>query len=94
MLFDAFTKNALIGSTILITVMIFSAYFGSQVGELDGTDGLVEDLAAASAQKTPRTLVELDEKGEYFGFGLAGMLSGFVIGYLWPSLFPRRNTAC
>lgn len=93
-LFDTFTKNALIVSAVLIAIMVVSTYFGSQVGELEGTDGLVEDMAAESAQKTPKTLVELDENGEYVGFGMAGVLSGFFIGYLWPSIFPRRTAAC
>jgi uncharacterized membrane protein len=92
--FDAFTKNAVVISIVLVMLMMVSAYFGSQKGALEGTDGLVEDMAAASAQKVPRSLVELDEKGEYVGFGIVGAISGFIIGYLWPSVFYRREAGC
>ncbi|MEE8402194.1 MAG: hypothetical protein V3R93_00405 [Candidatus Hydrothermarchaeaceae archaeon] len=67
-----------------------SAYFGSRVGGLEGTDGIVEDMAAESGQKVPVTPITLDQTGEHIGFALTGILGGFVVGYFWPFVFYRR----
>lgn len=87
---DAFTKNTAVLLVVLVGIITASAYFGSQVGGLEGTDGIVEDMAAESGQRMPVTPITLDQTGEHIGFALAGVLSGLVVGYVWPFVFYRR----
>ncbi|MFQ6051308.1 MAG: hypothetical protein ACE5K4_06405 [Candidatus Hydrothermarchaeota archaeon] len=87
---DSFVLKVLLLMVLSVLGIIVSAYYGSKVGELQGTDALVEDLAMKSAGKKAVTLIELNETGEYIGFTLVGIVSGFTVGYLIPSLFPQK----
>lgn len=90
MTMDRFTKNALIGCTVICAIIIVFFYVGSALGHanISGTDEKVEGQAAKSGNKEAhRMLYELSENEEYIGFLFVGMIGGFIAGYAWTVVF-------
>jgi hypothetical protein len=91
---DTFTKYALILMTAIVAAMIVSTYvgyivFGSSIFETRYLT-VIED----SARQLGVTIghpIELGIEGEFIGFTLAGVISGFIIGYLIPSVFGQKE---
>ena len=92
---DKFNRNALIGCALMSALIIGFFYIGGYIGhkELEGTDSKVENQAATSGvEKTPHSsLYELDQNGEYIGFGTVGILGGLFAGYIWPMVFEEES---
>jgi len=92
---DRFDKNALIGLVIMSVVVLVFFTIASALGSKDigGTDSKVEGQAVESGSVTTvhSSWYELSQNGEYVGFGLAGVFSGFFVGYLWPMIFEEPN---
>jgi ABC-type cobalt transport system substrate-binding protein len=90
---DRFTKYALLAMTVIVAVMMVSAYVGTAVlgQEMGGTDASVNEAAGESEPVLPFTIGPLGENGEYLGFGMAGVVGGFIVGYMIPSIFGKNT---
>jgi len=91
---DKFTKYALTIMIIIVAVLIVSTYVGYQIfgPSIFETKYLtvIEDQARLLGLAFGH-VIELGEMGEYVGFTLAGVVAGFVIGYLFPSVFELKE---
>jgi ABC-type cobalt transport system substrate-binding protein len=92
---DKFTKYALLTMTVIVAVMIVAAYVGTAVlgQEMGGTDATVNEKAGESEPILPLTIGPLGEMGEYLGFGMAGVVGGFIVGYIVPSVFGKNASS-
>ncbi len=93
---DKFTKYALIAMTTIVAILLVSTYvgylvFGSSIFETKYLT-VIEDQARALGLAFGH-VIELGEAGEYVGFSLAGVISGFVIGYLFPTIFEQKEAS-
>ncbi len=86
-LFDKFTRTVLIMWITIILITCLGAFFGINVGDLGGTDALVEELAAEVSEKEVSTPVSYGDLGENISFTLAGLFAGIIFGYFWIFLF-------
>jgi hypothetical protein len=90
---DKFTKYALILMTAIVVAMLISTYlgylaFGSSIFETRYLT-VIEDQARQLGVTIGHP-IELGQEGEYIGFTLAGVVAGFIIGYLIPSVFGKE----
>ncbi|MCZ7356049.1 MAG: energy-coupling factor ABC transporter permease [Candidatus Methanoperedens sp.] len=84
---DRFTKTALALMIIIASVIAAGAYFGYlKGGNMSGTDGSVESLAAPSAYVTGIGVRLMSRLGEPLGFVFVGITGGLVTGYFWTEL--------
>ncbi|MGD0996083.1 MAG: hypothetical protein ABR909_11240 [Candidatus Bathyarchaeia archaeon] len=95
---DRFVKYALIVMVAIVLVMLASAYIGYKVGGNSATDDKVNDAAGGNGDTyyNPFTIEHWGVHGEYVGFFSAGCAGGFVVGYIFPTVFksnilPRRK---
>jgi hypothetical protein len=91
---DRFTKYALITMIAIVAVMLISTYvgymiFGSSIFETRYIT-VIEDQASKFGLAIGHP-IELGVTGEYIGFSIAGIVAGFVIGYLIPSVFNQKE---
>lgn len=91
---DRFTKYGLLTMIAIVAVLVISTYvgyliFGSSIFETKYLT-VMEDQARQLGLAFGH-VIELGETGEYVGFTLAGVIAGFVIGYLIPSAFGREE---
>ena len=91
---DKFTKYALITMTGIVAVMIVSTYvgyitFGESIFETRYLT-VIEDSAKQLGLAVGHP-IELGIEGEFIGFTLAGVIAGFVMGYLIPSVFSQKE---
>ena len=91
---DKFTKYTLITMIAIVAGMVISTYvgfvmFGSSIFETRYVT-VIEDQARQLGLAFGH-VIELGATGEYVGFTLAGVISGFVIGYLIPSVFEQKE---
>jgi ABC-type cobalt transport system substrate-binding protein len=88
---DKFTKYALLTMVVIVSIMIISAYIGTVVlgSGMEGTDATVNEMAGEGEPVLPFTIAPFGEVGEYIGFGMAGVVGGFIVGYIVPSLFGK-----
>ncbi len=91
---DKFTKYALITMFAIVAGMLISTYVGFSIYG----NSIFETRYITVIEDQAKNLglifghvVELGEAGEYVGFTIAGIISGFVIGYLLPSVFGRKR---
>ncbi|MBS1264112.1 MAG: hypothetical protein MAG715_01312 [Methanonatronarchaeales archaeon] len=90
---DPFERRALAVMAGMVLLMLASSYVGTVVlgQDLGGTDAKVEGLAADSAGRSGGVVLDLEaefgEYGEPAAFTLAGVVSGFLTGLLWPRAF-------
>ena len=91
---DNFTKYVLIIMTLIVAVMVVSTY----VGYITFGDSIFETRYLTVIEDQARQLglafghpIELGPEGEYIGFTLAGVIAGFIIGYLIPSVFGQKE---
>jgi ABC-type cobalt transport system substrate-binding protein len=90
---DRFTKYALLVMVMAVALMLLSTYLGVYL--FGGTMEtkyvkVIEDEAERLGVKYSH-LIELRGEGEYVAFSIAGAVSGFIIGYLIPSIFGTRR---
>ncbi len=83
---------------VVTAIFCIGAYIGYIGGSgMEGTDGVVEDHAAASGGREAVELIPTigvyGDMGEHVGFTLAGVVSGLIVGYLWTGMFWRREDA-
>lgn len=95
---DRFTKTALVLLVIITAIIFIIAYLGSigDQGKMKGIGPIVEKHAASTvANVAPVSLVPAitDLVGKFWGFTIAGIVAGFIVGYLWTGLFRRREDA-
>lgn len=91
---EKLVKYALIAMTAIVVAMLVLMYvgytaFGQSIFEtryLRVMEDQARQLGIAIGHP-----IELGIEGEYVGFGLAGAVSGFVIGYLIPSVFGAKK---
>ena len=91
---DKFTKYALIIMTAIVVAMLVSTYigytvFGSSIFETRYLT-VIEDSAKQLGVAVGHP-IELGIEGEFIGFTLAGVIAGFVMGYLIPSVFSQKE---
>ncbi len=91
---DKFTKYALLTMIAIVAVLMVSTYvgyliFGSSIFETKYLT-VIEDQARQFGLAFGH-VIELGETGEYIGFTLAGVIAGFFIGYLIPSVFEQKE---
>ena len=84
---DKFNKYALITLIAIVGVLLAMAYIGYQVGGNAATDDQVNDKAGGGKTYSPFTIEGFGENGEYVGFCAAGCVGGFIVGYIFPTLF-------
>jgi hypothetical protein len=84
---DKFNKYALITIAVIVAVLVTMAYIGYQVGGNAATDDQVNDKAGGGTTYSPFTIEGFGENGEYVAFCAAGCVGGFVVGYIFPTLF-------
>jgi hypothetical protein len=87
---DKFTKYALSVMAIIVVVMLTSAYVGNMVGGNVATDSKVNNAASGNSTTTyynPFTIEHWGVNGEYVGFFAAGCVGGFIVGYIFPTVF-------
>jgi hypothetical protein len=92
---DKFTKYALIAMVLIVAILTTSAYVGYIVGGNKATDEQVNNAASGSTATTyynPFTIEHWGVTGEYVGFFTAGCVSGFLVGYIFPTVF-KSNVA-
>ena len=94
MYYDRFTRNAVVLLIFMILLIILS--FGPHVGEeLKGTvESVKEKIPTTGGQEGTTFFPAVNTLGageEVVGFTLAGMISGFIIGYFWSSVFGRND---
>ena len=91
---DKFTKYALTIMITIVAVLMVSTYVGYQIfgPSIFETKYLtvIEDAARQFGFAFGH-VIELGATGEYVGFTLAGVVSGFVIGYLFPTVFELKE---
>jgi hypothetical protein len=90
---DKFTKYALLVMMMAVALMLLSTYLGVYLfgGDMETKYlKVIEDEAERLGVKYCH-LIELGEEGEYVAFSIAGAVSGFIIGYLMPSIFRTRR---
>ncbi|MEM0216033.1 MAG: hypothetical protein QXT06_08465 [Candidatus Bathyarchaeia archaeon] len=88
---DKFTKYTLILMAIIVAAMIVAAYIGVFVVGGDMETAYIS-IIEEEAEKLGLSFghpIELDETGEYMGFTVAGAISGFIIGYMIPTIFEK-----
>ncbi len=95
---DRFTKTALVLLVIITAIILIIAYLGyiGDQGKMKGIGPIVEKHAASTvANVAPVSLVPAitDLVGKFWGFTIAGIVAGFIVGYLWTGLFRRREDA-
>jgi len=87
---DKFTKYALLTMSAIVLAMLISTYVGFLIfgSSIFGTRYLtvIEDEAKQFGLTVGHP-IELGVTGEYVGFTLAGVVAGFIIGYLIPTVF-------
>ncbi len=86
-LFDKFTRVVLILWITIISITCLGAFFGINVGDLGGTDNIVEEIVVEVSEKEARTPVSHGDRGENVSFTLAGLFAGIIFGYFWITLF-------
>ena len=87
-------KYALVTMTAIVVAMLIIMYVGYTVfgpGIFETRYLTVIEDYAKELGLTIGHPIELGIEGEYIGFGLAGVISGFVIGYLLPSVFDGKK---
>ena len=91
---EKLVKYSLITMTAVVVAMLVIMYVGYT---LFGP-GIFETRYLTVMEDQARQLgitlghpVELGIEGEYIGFGFAGVVAGFVIGYLIPSVFNGKK---
>jgi len=95
---DRFTKTALVLMVVITAIILIIAYLGyiGDQGKMKGIGPIVEKHAASTvANVAPVSLVPAitDLVGKFWGFTIAGIVAGFIVGYLWTGLFRRREDA-
>jgi hypothetical protein len=96
---DKFTRYALIAMVAIVLIMTASAYVGYKVGGNSATDDNVNNKASGSSTTVyynPFTIEHWGVHGEYVGFFAGGCVGGFLVGYIFPTVFksttlPRRK---
>ncbi len=83
---ESFTKAVVILWLVSVAVISLGAYYGISVGDLGGTDALVEGMAVEVGKSDASTLVSYDKLGENISFTLAGLFAGTLFGYYWVAL--------
>jgi hypothetical protein len=91
---DRFTKYALITMFAIVATLLVCTYvgyvmFGSSIFETAYLT-VIEDQARQLGLAFGH-VIELGETGEYVGFAIAGIIAGFVIGYLIPIVFYQKE---
>jgi ABC-type cobalt transport system substrate-binding protein len=89
---DKFTKYALLTMIVIVSIMMISAYVGTVIlgSGMEGTDATVNQMAGEGEPVLPFTIAPFGEVGEYIGFGMAGVVGGFIVGYIIPSVFGKN----
>ncbi|MCZ7392674.1 MAG: energy-coupling factor ABC transporter permease [Candidatus Methanoperedens sp.] len=81
---DRFTKTALLLMILIASVIAAGAYIGySGGGNMAGTDGTIEALAAPAAAPDGIGVRLMARFGEPAGFALVGITGGLFTGYFW-----------
>lgn len=83
---ESFTKAVVILWLAGVSVTSLGAYYGISVGDLGGTDALVEGMAVELGKSEASTLVSYGKLGENISFTLAGLFAGILSGYYWTAL--------
>jgi hypothetical protein len=89
-----FTKYALITLFVIVSVLVVMAYIGYQFGGNAATDNKVNNAASGSSTTTyysPFTIEHWGVTGEYIGFFAAGCVGGFLVGYIFPTIFNTKT---
>lgn len=74
-------------------VIVLGAYLGAGMGDLGGTDSLVEDIAVKIGNREATTPIALGALGENVAFTAAGLIAGIFVGYYFAALFETRKTS-
>ena len=91
---DKFTIYSLVLMVIITGIIVAATYVGQALNkvEMEGTDAIVEETAVSTANKEPVQIVPcIPEDLEPVGFTLAGIVGGFIVGFLWYDAFERRD---
>lgn len=92
---DKFTKYSLLLMTMIVVAMIISTYVGVFIfgGDMETAYISIMEEAAKDLGLSYGHLIELDEVSEYIVFTIAGAVSGFIIGYLIPTVLEKPRLA-
>ncbi len=90
---DKFYKYSIITLVAIVLVCMAMGYIGYKVGGNKATDDQVNELGGGGKTYSPFTIEGFGENGEYVGFGAVGAAGGFVVGYIFPTLFGNSTTS-
>ncbi|GEM_PF-1005815 len=92
---DKFTKHVLLIMVAAVALMIISTYIGVFIygGSMETKYITIIENEAEELGLNFGHLVELGEEGECIALSAAGAITGFLIGYLIPSIFETKETA-
>ncbi len=86
--FDGFTRTILaVMFVILLAIFASGKYMSSHEMKGVGTDDIVNDLAATTAQGEHHPFIELPGDAEVSAFSVANFFAGLIVGYHWLKLF-------
>lgn len=79
---------------IIVITMMISTYIGLFIvgGDMETAYISIMEEEAKRLGLSYGHLIELDEVGEYIAFTIVGTLSGFIIGYLTPTVFGKSKS--
>ena len=90
---DKFIKYALLLMTAIVAAMLVSTYVGYMAFGSSIFDTRYLTVIEDSAKQLGLAIghpIEIGIEGEFIGFTLAGVIAGFIIGYLIPSVFGKE----
>jgi cobalt/nickel transport protein len=89
--FDGFTRMMLaVMFVILLAIFASGKYMSAHELKGSGTDDIVNDLAATTAQGQHHPFIELPGDAELGAFSVANFFAGLIVGYQWLKLFGAK----
>ena len=89
---DKFYKYSIITIVAIVAICMAMGYVGYIVGGNKATDDQVNNLGGGGHTYSPFTIEGFGENGEYIGFCAAGCVGGFIVGYIFPTLFGNKTS--
>ncbi|BDC36234.1 MAG: hypothetical protein EF806_02255 [Candidatus Methanoliparum thermophilum] len=92
MIFDKFTRTALVLMIIIVFMIMLFSYIGSEHG-IKGSDDIVSEIIIEETGKEEISIIPTvsDFIGEEITYTIVGIIAGFVVGYFWRDIFNNKE---